>query len=256
MIRVHRGVFLFCLFSFLIIDGHAQALTVSTIAGNGIAGFTGEGVGTQVSLSNPTSVAVDGFGNVYVADSFNNRIRKITPAGVISTVVGTGVAGFSGDGGPATQGQLNNPVAVASDSAGNLYIADQNNNRIRRVLGGVITTMAGDGTTEFNGDNLPGLTVAIGPPVAVAVDSAGNAYFSCQSQQRIRKVFQSNGFVTTVAGTGTPGFNGDGIGANAALINLPSHLVFDSTGNLYFADTNNFRIRKIDRKSTRLNSSH
>jgi hypothetical protein len=157
---------------------------------------------------------VDSAGNLYIADWQNNRIRKVSN-GVISTVAGTGTRGFSGDGGPATSAQLAYPQSVAVDSAGNLYIADTSNSRIRKVSNGVITTVAGDGRFGFSGDNGPATSAQLNGPVGVAVDSAGNLYIADQVNQRIRKV--SGGVITTVAGGGSSiGDNGPATSAQFA----------------------------------------
>jgi hypothetical protein len=186
-------------------------------------------------------------GNVYVADWVNNLILNITPAGIVTTVAGGGApqgTGFSGDSGSATSAELNSPADVASDSAGNLFIADQNNNRIRRVFGGSITTMAGNGGADFSGDSLSALNASIGTPTAVAVDRIGNVYFAVQSQHRIRKVTTTD-LVLTITGTGMAGYSGDNGPASQAAINSPARLAVDSSGNLYFADSGNFRVRKV-----------
>jgi sugar lactone lactonase YvrE len=226
---------------------HAQALTVNTIAGNGVLGFAGDGgLATSASFSNPGGVALDGAGNVYIADTLNNRIRKVSPTGVITTVAGGGTplgTGFSGDSGLATLAELNGPTDVASDAAGNLFIADTLNNRIRRVFGGSITTMAGNGGAEFAGSG-SALNLSIGSPTSVAVDRVGNVYFAVQSQHRILRVTPTD-LVTVITGTGTAGFSGDFGPATQAAINSPGRLIVDSSDNLYFADSGNYRVRKI-----------
>ena len=162
---------------------------------------------------------MDSAGNLYIADTSNNRIRKVSN-GVIATLAGSGAPFFGGDNGPATIAQLYNPAAVAADSAGNLYIADTLNNRIRKVSNGVITTVAGGGTCCFSGDNGPATSAQLSNPQGVAVDSAGNVYIADSGNYRVRKA--SNGVITTVAGNGTrnviPGFSGsNGLAAGAQL---------------------------------------
>ena len=220
---------------------------ITTVAGNGTFGFSGDGgPATAAELNQPSSVAVDSAGNIYIADSYNNRIRKVDTSGGITTVAGNGTFGFSGDGGPATAAELNQPSSVAVDSAGNIYIADSYNNRIRKVdTSGGITTVAGNGTFGFSGDGGPATAAELNQPSSVAVDSAGNIYIADSANNRIRKVDTSGG-ITTVAGNGTFGFSGDGGPATAAELNQPEGMAVDSAGNIYIADYYNNRIRKVD----------
>jgi sugar lactone lactonase YvrE len=219
---------------------------ISTVAGNGTWGFAGDGgPATAAQLNSPWGIAEDGGGNIYIADMSNNRIRKVTPAGVISTVAGNGNSGFSGDGGPATSAGLNYPSGVAVDAAGNFYIADFNNNRIRKVtVGGVISTVAGNGTAGFGGDGGYATSAQLRYPYGVAVDAAGNLYIADSSNSRIRKV-TSGGVISTVAGNGTYGFSGDGGPAASAGLYYPRGVLLDAGGNLFIADAYNNRIRKV-----------
>jgi len=216
---------------------------ITTVAGNGTGGYSGDnGPPTSASLSSPQSIAVDAAGSLYVADTGNQRIRKVSN-GVITTVAGNGTFAFSGDNGPATSAQLAWPYGIAVDSAGNLYIADASNNRIRKVSNGIITTVAGSGTYGYSGDNGPATSAQLDGPTGVAVDSAGNLYIADQGNNCIRRV--SNGRITTVAGNGTQGYRGDnGPAINAELDDLWSVAV-DSAGNLFIADSFNERIRKV-----------
>jgi sugar lactone lactonase YvrE len=217
-----------------------QTYTISTFAGNGTAGFGGDnGPATGATLS-PAGIAVDSAGNLYIADS--NRIRKISK-GAITTVAGNGTYGFSGDNGPATSAQLFNPRGVAVDAAGNLYIADTYNNRIRKVSGGVITTVAGNGTSGSRDDNIPATSAQLNWPYGVAVDSAGNLYIANTYNNRVCKV--SGGMITTVAGNAIHGFSGDNGPATSAQLSWPDGVAVDAAGNLYIADTDNNRIRKV-----------
>jgi sugar lactone lactonase YvrE len=217
-----------------------QTYTIDTFAGNGTAGYSGDnGPATSAAL-NPAGIAVDAAGNLYIADS--NRIRKISH-GAITTVAGNGTYGFSGDNGPATSAQLFNPQGVAVDAAGNLYIADTFNNRIRKVSGGVITTVAGNGTSGINGDNIPATTAQLNWPYGVAVDGAGNLYIANTYNNRVCKV--SGGIITTLAGNGTHGYGGDNGPATAAQLSYPDGVAVDAAGNVYIADTDNDRIRKV-----------
>ena len=205
---------------------------IDTYAGNGTIGFSGDGgpaVNAQLFgiISTHQGLAVDPAGNLYIADPDNARIRKVTAGGTISTYAGMGPALFGGDGGPATMAGLSLPGSVALDGAGNLYIADQNNSRIRKVTpASVISTFAGTGLPAYSGDGGPATSAGIAFPVSVAVDTAGNLYFADLSSHRIRKVDLA-GVVTTVVGNGTPGFAGDGGAATAAQILSPKGMAVD-----------------------------
>jgi len=221
---------------------------ITTVAGSGghgqfdAGGFGGDGgPATSAWLNEPSGVAVDSAGNIYIADSGNNRIREVS-IGVITTVAGGGSS--LGDGGPATSAQLNGPSGIAVDAAGNLYIADTYNNRIRKVANGVITTVAGDGAQGLGGDGGPAISAQVFRPQGAAVDSSGSLYIADTINNRIRKV--ANGVVTTVAGDGAYtiyGFSGDGGPATSAQLDAPMGVAPDSAGNVYIADTNNDRIR-------------
>ncbi len=222
--------------------------TISTVAGSGQFKFAGDdGPATSASLNNPSSVAVDSSGYLYIADEFNNRIRKVSPGGIITTVAGEGMFGFSGDGGSATSARLDSPKGVALDAAGNLYIADTDNARIRKVSpDGIINTVAGGGEIfPGNGDGGPATSASLDSAVGVAVDTAGNLYIAERGSARIRKV-SFVGIITTVAGNGTFGFSGDGGPATSAQLDFPVDVAVDAAGNLYIADTDNHRIRKVD----------
>ena len=234
--RLHPAIFLSVFLSW---STFGQTYTVTTIAGDGTSGFGADGPALAAPL-NPAGIAVDAAGNVYIAD--DNLVRKIS-GGVITTVAGNGSYGFSGDGGPATSAQLLNPHGLAVDSAGNLYIADTLNLRIRKVSNGVITTIAGNGTYGSDGDGGPATSAQLNMPYGIAVDTAGNIYIADESNNRIRKV--SKGVITTVAGNGAFGYSGDGGPATAAQLNWPRGVAVDAAGNLYIADTESNRIRKV-----------
>ncbi len=191
-------------------------------------------------------ITVDAFGNLYIADTDNNRIRKVNAStGIISTVAGSSLGGFSGDGGLATNARLSTPSSVAFDASGNLFIADRGNNRIRKVISGtgIISTTAGSG---FNlGDGGLATAANLYSPTCVTFDASGNVYIADYWHHRIRKVTTSTGIISTVAGNGNQGFGGDGGLATAANLNFPTGVALDSTGNLYIADQNN-RIRKVN----------
>jgi sugar lactone lactonase YvrE len=278
----------------------------TVIAGDGLIDPRGSGDGgpaTRARFNELNGVAFDPRGNLYVTDQYANTVRKIDPSGVITTVAGNGISGFAGDGGPATAAQLNQPWGCAVDSAGNLYIADGNNNRVRKVdPSGTISTVAGNGTQFYNGDNIPAVLAGIYLPIGLAVDSADNLYISDTGNSRVRRVdgagvistyagtgiplsigdggpasiaglasnwglaFDSadnlyiaelgnkvrkvdaspNHIITTVAGTGTAGYSGDGGPATNAQLNFPYYVATDEAGNLYIADRGNFLVRKVD----------
>ena len=213
-----------------------------TFAGTGTAGYNGDGgAATSTQLNYPVGVSADINGNVYIADSSNNRIRMVNVAGIISTFAGTITEGYFGDGGAATSAQLSWPHGVSADINGNVYIADWDNNRVRKVnVAGIITTFAGTGTAGSNGDGGAATSAQLNNPYAVAVDVNGNVYIADQANQRIRKV-NAGGILTTFAGTGAAGYNGDGV-TTMAQLNNPFGVSVDMNGNVYIADTYNNRI--------------
>jgi uncharacterized protein (TIGR03437 family) len=219
---------------------------VTTIAGIGVQGFSGDGgPATSAMLGRAEAIAVDTGGNLYYADSVNQRIRKIASSGIISTVAGNGVAGYSGDGGPATSASLNFPVGLALDSGGNIYIADANNSRVRKVTpSGIISTIAGNGQEGFSGDGGAAVSASLNLPSDVLVDGGGNLYIADAGNNRIRKV-TSSGQISTIAGTVNNGFAGDGGPAAQATLNYPWGLAMDASGGLYLSEDSNSRVRKI-----------
>jgi sugar lactone lactonase YvrE len=219
---------------------------ITTIAGTGSEGFSGDnGLAIDAELWDPTAVTLDGDGNLYIADQYNHRIRKVDKNGFITTVVGTVTAGFNGDGILATSAGLTSPCGVAVDSHGNLFIAEYDGHRVRKVdTDGIITTVAGTGEQGFCGDNGPGNLAALDSPYGVTVDEQGNLYITDSHNHRVRRV-APNGTITTVAGTGIGGFNGDGQLATSAQLLYPEGVTLDKQGNLYVADSENFRIRKV-----------
>ncbi|SPE30972.1 putative NHL repeat containing protein [Candidatus Sulfopaludibacter sp. SbA3] len=219
---------------------------ITTVAGGGPSGNPGDGgPATSASLIFPAGVVVDSAGNLYIAESEGNRVRKVSSTGIITTVAGTGMEKFSGDGGPASSATLNLPVALVLDPSGNLYIADQNNRRIRRVdSSGSITTIAGSGVTNFAGDGGQATLAAMDFPTDVKVDGAGNLYVADAMNHRVRKITPA-GVITTIAGTGTAGFSGDGGPATSAQLNVPASVAIDPIGNLYISDQQNLRIRMV-----------
>ncbi len=204
----------------------------------------GNGVeATAVSLDRPTGLAYDAAGNLYIADTDNFVIREVNLAGIITVVAGTGQQGFGGDGGAATSALLDSPRGVALDAAGNLYIADSGNHRIREVTAGVISTIAGTGTCGYSGDGGPAAAAALCLPTAIAVDSAGGVYIADTNNYRIRKI--AGTAISTVAGNGLQSFSGDGGLAMAAGIDSPFGVAVDSAFNIYIADTYNQRVRMV-----------
>ena len=220
---------------------------ITTVAGTGVGGYSGDGgPAIAAQLNSPQSVTVDGTGNLYIADTQNHRIRKVDTSGVITTVAGTGAGGYSGDGGSATAAQLDYPHGVTVDGTGNLYIADTHNHRIRKVdTSGVITTVAGNGVGGYSGDGGAATAAQLNSPQSVTIDDTGNLYIADRNNHRIRKV-DISGVITTVAGNGAGGYSGDDGSATAAQLNNPFGVTVDGTGNIYIADTQNHRIRKVD----------
>ena len=220
---------------------------ITTIAGNGIASGSGDGgLATQATLNTPASIAIDATGNVYVADAFNHRVRRITPDGVITAFAGTGQAGFDGDGAHAIDAQLRSPLGVAVDNSGTLYIADTYNHRIRKVTSdGIISTIAGTGESGFGGDGGPGTAAMLSYPTGIAVTEDGTLYIADTRNHRVRRL-AADGTLTTVAGTGAAGYNGDGGPAALARLNSPRDVAVSRDGTLYIVDRENRRIRRVD----------
>ncbi len=221
---------------------------VVTIAGNGSSEFSGDnGPAIQAGLGSPAGIAVDASKNLYILTA--SRVRKVSASdGIIRTVAGGSVGGFSGDGGPASQAQINEATGLAVDSAGNIYIADYANNRVRKltVSTGIIGTIAGTGMPEFSGDGGAAIDAELHGPYSIAVDRNGNVYVADYFNCRIREVSSSNGQINTIAGNGICGFAGDGVPATSASIGEIFGIALDSQGNVYLADNGNNRVRMID----------
>lgn len=279
ILRCHLHAWVCCGLLLIAASGSAQTVLpsanyINTIAGTGTAGYNGDNIAaTSAEVNHPVGVAVDGAGNVYIADTFNYRIRKITVStGLISTVAGNGTSGKSGDNGPATQAELDNPSAVALDAAGNIYIDDSNDLRIRvvntgtatitiagvAILPGDIATVAGNGSAGYNGDGIPATSAELNYPLGVAVDSAGNIYIADADNYRIRAVNAGTtavkiagvtiqpGHIATIAGTGTCCYSGDYGPATNAQLDQPWGVALDSAGNIYLSATGDTsRVREV-----------
>jgi hypothetical protein len=233
---------------------------ITTVAGTGKPGFSGDGgKATDAQVKLLGSVVVDGAGNLFIADFYNHRVRKVDPTGIISTYAGSGPVdavtsidsdarngAFSGDNGPATDARLNGPGALAVDTHGNLFIADFYNNRVRKVdaATGVITTVAGNGHPGFSGDGGKATDARLSGPIGLAVDNAGDLFITdYDGSHRVRKVDAVTGIITTVAGNGHPGYSGDNGPATAAGMDA-FNVTADSAGNLFIVD--GYRVRKVD----------
>jgi uncharacterized protein (TIGR03437 family) len=238
----------------LITSGLVRAQTITTVAGNGVSSYSGDGgPAIQATLDNPVYVATDFFGNLFIVDQNNNRVRQVDSNGIITTLAGNGTADYSGDGGPATEATLNSPTGVCTDASGNLFIADEGNYVVRKVdTSGNITTVAGNGVQGSSGDGGPAIQASMYVPIRCVVDSKGNLYVTDQSGQKIRMI-NSSGIISTFAGTGANQgphsiglYSGDGGPATQADLNNPTAITVDSAGNIYFSDQYNQRIRKVD----------
>lgn len=231
------------------VDGEEFTALISTVAGTGTAGGPKGDKELAVSalLHNPYGVAVDRDGTLYISEFNGHRVRKVTTDGKISTVAGTGSAGRGAEGVSAVSAPLNNPRGIAVDSAGDLYIADCGNHRIRKITmaDGKIRTFAGTGTGTYGGDGVLATTAHLNTPLDVAVDGAGDVYVADHGNHRIRKITAADGKISTVAGAGTPGLAPDGTLATAAQLKYPAAVAVDSAGNLYIAEFGNNQVRKV-----------
>jgi trimeric autotransporter adhesin len=221
---------------------------ITTVAGNGAYGFSGDGgAAVGAMMANPLGLSIDASGNLYIADSFNDRIRKVSAVdGMITTVAGGASSGFSGDGGPATAARLRYPFDVAVDSSGNLLISDSDNNRIRKVAvtTGIISTVAGSSSLD-GGDGGPATEAGFDQPYGLALDAAGNIYIADSGNGLIRRVDAASGIISTVAGDGSESPRGDGGPATAAGLSAPFDVAFDASGNLFIVDYGHDRIREV-----------
>ncbi len=221
--------------------GNIEAVAGKCASGNGADGD----LVNDASLFVPSAVATDPSGPVYISDTEHHRVLKASPDGLVVTYAGNGSKGYAGDGGRANLAQLSSPAGIALDSAGTLFIADRDNNVVRRVSkDGVIDTFAGSGSQSYAGDGAQARQAVLNQPSGVAVDSDGNVYIADTENQRIRKVTR-DGSITTIAGNGTQGYDGDGGLATSAKLNLPAYVIAVASGSLYFSDQQNDRVRKL-----------
>lgn len=223
----------------------AQTFTISTVAGNGGLGYTGDGGSATAASFHPWCVTLDSAGNLYISDWLNNVVRKVTVSGTISTVAGNGTLGYSGDGGAATSAQLAYPCGVAFDTSGDMFIADSANNVVREVTSaGVISTIAGDNILGYQGDGSLATAAELYEPTGLAFDSAGNLYIS-DSGNNVIRIINTSGYVTTYAGVQEAGYSGDGGPPRSAHFYYPKGIAIDSAGDLFIADMGNSVIRKV-----------
>lgn len=223
--------------------------TISTVAGTGTIGAQGDnGAATAAQLNTPSAAAFDNQGHLFVTDTANNEVREITPMGTIIRVAGTGAVGSSGDGGAATAATLNAPQGIATDAAGNLYIADTQNNKIRflDMSTGLISTYVGTGSAGYSGDGANASSATLNGPTGLFLTPSGVLYIADTGNNVIRTIATHSGLISTFAGTGTAGSNGDGGNATVAELSAPSDVVADTSGNVYIADTGNNRLREVN----------
>ncbi len=219
---------------------------ISTVAGNGSMGYSGDGGSALAAQISPSGICVDAAGNIYISEFNNNRVRKVNTSGIISTVAGNGGTVAIGDGGPATSATLNRPMGIRIDATGNLLITEMFGSRIRKVnTSGIISTIAGNGTSGYSGDGGPATSAKINGPNDVHIDASGNIYIAESWNHCVRKI-NSSGIISTFAGIGVQGNSGDGGPAMSAMLSFPMGLSSDVAGNLYIGFMNDHRVRKVD----------
>ena len=219
---------------------------ITTIAGNGECSSTGDnGLATLATIRGPQYLTIDSQGNLYFSESQFHTVRKIDTSGIITRIAGTYIGGYNGDNILATNARINFPLGLAVDPQGNVFIAEVFGQRIRKIdTNGIITTIAGTGIAGFNGTNIQATTAQINRPSGMRFDVQGNLYFGDEYNNRIRKI-NTNGVITTVAGSGLQGYFGDGGNALSAMFDRPSDIIFDSSGSMYISDNFNYRIRRV-----------
>ncbi len=224
----------------------SQSYSLTTLAGSG-TGFSGDGgPATSASLFNPMAVCADGKGNFYIADWYNARVRMVNTAGIISTVAGTGIFVYNGDGGPAIAAGIKGPMGICTGKNGNMYICDIGSNRIRVInSAGIISTFAGNGRYGYSGDGGAATDAEFSDPAGICADDSGNIYVADIFNERVRKM-NTAGIITTFAGNGIRGFTGNGTPATSATLYYPTAVAADHHGNLYIADADNSVIRKVN----------
>ncbi len=235
----------------LLINAKASAQgNIITIAGDGVTQYIGDGwPATNYSLAAPAGVCADNYGNVFVADYADSRLRRIDSHDSLFTIGDTsGVPGYSGDGGIAVNAKFNNPNGMCIDAAGNLYISEEYNHTIRKIdkITGLVSTMAGTGSAGFSGDGGVAIAAKMNQPAGICVDNSGNIYIADKGNSRIRKIKVATGLMSTVAGDTISGYSGDGSAATAAKLSYPKGVCVDASGNIFIADFGNNRIRKVD----------
>jgi trimeric autotransporter adhesin len=231
---------------------------ITTVAGNGIPGYSGDNItATSAEINLPAGLCVDDSDNIFIADFNNNRVREVVNAtGFIYTIAGNGIEGIVGDGGPATAAEIDHPHQTACDNHGDVYISDENNNKIRKVVlsTGVISTVVGTGRPGYAGDGGPAITAELNSPKCIFLDDSDNMYIADWLNNRIRKVSVLTGFISTVAGNGMPGFDGDNGPATAAELNDPYRVALDSSGNMFIADGSDNRVRWVNKTTHTINT--
>lgn len=249
-------LFTLCLAFSFIINSNAQI--INTIAGNGNAAFSGDNAAAiNAELNGPIGVAIDHDGNIYIGDSDNNRIRKVSAAnGFITTIAGTGNPGYSGDGGLATDAEINSPASVVVDDSGNVFFSEYNNSIIRKIsaTNGIIETVVGIGVYGFDGDGGPANWAQLNSAAGFCFDKNGNMYIADMYNMRIRMVNKASGIITTIAGNGAQGGLGDGDLATNAQLSTPQYVAVDDSGNVYISDTGNNKIRKVSASTGKIST--